>query len=181
MDGLAAQGLVMVHTGNGKGKTTAALGLSLRAWGDGLRVLILQFIKGSWKYGELEALRALGEIDGRIEVRRCGKGFSRRDAAHQEEHKQAAEKAHQEAVDEIQSGRWDLIVLDEINYAVKFGLLEIAQVLALLDQKPPALHLLLTGRDAAPELVERADLVTEMKLIKHPYQKGIKAQKGIEF
>ena len=178
---MATQGLVMVHTGNGKGKTTAALGLSLRAWGDGLRVLILQFIKGSWKYGELEALHALGEIDGRIEVRRCGKGFSQRDDAHQEEHKKAAEEAYQEASAEVQSGNWDLIVLDEINYAVKFGLLEIGQVLALLDQKPPALHLLLTGRDAAPALIERADLVTEMTLIKHPYQKGIKAQKGIEF
>ena len=85
------------------------------------------------------------------------------------------------AREEIQSGQWDLIILDEINYAVKFGLLAVDKVLSLLDEKPPALHLLLTGRDAAPALIDRADLVTEMRLIKHPYQKGIKAQKGIEF
>lgn len=178
---MAAQGLVMVHTGDGKGKTTAALGLAMRAWGDGLRVLILQFIKGSWKYGELETLRTLGEMGGRIEVRRCGLGFSRRDDAHRAEHQEAAEKAYQEARAEIQSGQWDLIILDEINYAVKFDLLAVDKVLTLIEEKPPALHLLLTGRDAAPAVIDRADLVTEMKLIKHPYQKGIKAQKGIEF
>jgi len=181
MEDLTAQGLVIVHTGTGKGKTTAALGLAMRAWGDGLRILILQFIKGSWKYGELETLRTLQRADGRIEVRRRGRGFSRRDIEHKAEHKQVAMEAWQEAVAEIQSGNWDMIILDEINYAVKFDLLEIAQVLALIDQKPSQLHLVLTGRDAAPELIERADLVTEMKLIKHPYQGGIKAQKGIEF
>lgn len=178
---LAARGLIIVHTGNGKGKTTAALGLAVRAWGDGLRVLILQFIKGSWKYGELEALRILGETDGRLEVRRGGRGFSQRDTEDKAEHRKAAQKAWREALEEITAFRWDLIVLDEINYAVKFGLVEIEQVMDLLDKKPPELHLVLTGRDARPELIERADLVTEMRLIKHPYQKGIKAQKGIEF
>lgn len=181
MDELAAQGLIIVHTGNGKGKTTAALGLAMRAWGDGFRILILQFIKGSWKYGELEALKTLGQIDGRIEIRRCGRGFSRRDDEQRAAHQEAAEQAYQEAEKEIQSDRWDLIILDEINYAVKFELLTVDKVMGLLDKKPSALHLVLTGRDAAPELIERADLVTEMKLIKHPYQKGIKAQKGIEF
>lgn len=178
---LAARGLIIVHTGNGKGKTTAALGLAVRAWGDGLRVLILQFIKGSWKYGELEALRILGETNGRLEVRRGGRGFSQRDTEDKAEHRKAAQEAWREALEEITASRWDLIVLDEINYAVKFGLVEIEQVMELLDKKPPELHLVLTGRDARPELIERADLVTEMKLIKHPYQKGIKAQKGIEF
>ncbi len=178
---LAARGLIIVHTGNGKGKTTAALGLAVRAWGDGLRVLILQFIKGSWKYGELEALRILGETDGRLEVRRGGRGFSQRDTEDKAEHRKAAQEAWREALEEITAFRWDLIVLDEINYAVKFGLVEIEQVMDLLDKKPPELHLVLTGRDARPELIERADLVTEMRLIKHPYQKGIKAQKGIEF
>ena len=178
---LAARGLIIVHTGNGKGKTTAALGLAVRAWGDGLRVLILQFIKGSWKYGELEALRILGETNGRLEVRRGGRGFSQRDTEDKAEHRKAAQEAWREALEEITASRWDLIVLDEINYAVKFGLVEIEQVMELLDKKPSELHLVLTGRDARPELIERADLVTEMKLIKHPYQKGIKAQKGIEF
>lgn len=178
---LAARGLIIVHTGNGKGKTTAALGLAVRAWGDGLRVLILQFIKGSWKYGELEALRILGETDGRLEVRRGGRGFSQRDTEDKAEHRKAAQKAWREALEEITAFRWDLIVLDEINYAVKFGLVEIEQVMDLLDKKPSELHLVLTGRDARPELIERADLVTEMRLIKHPYQEGIKAQKGIEF
>lgn len=178
---MAARGLIIVHTGNGKGKTTAALGLAVRAWGDGLRVLILQFIKGSWKYGELETLRILGEMNGRMEVRRGGRGFSQRDIEDKAEHRKAAQEAWREALEEITASRWDLIVLDEINYAVKFGLVEIEQVMELLDKKPPELHLVLTGRDARPELIERADLVTEMKLIKHPYQKGIKAQKGIEF
>ncbi len=178
---MAARGLIIVHTGNGKGKTTAALGLAVRAWGDGLRVLILQFIKGSWKYGELEALRILGETNGRLEVRRGGRGFSQRDTEDKAEHRKAAQEAWRKALEEITASRWDLIVLDEINYAVKFGLVEIEQVMDLLDKKPPELHLVLTGRDARPELIERADLVTEMKLIKHPYQKGIKAQKGIEF
>ena len=178
---MAARGLIIVHTGNGKGKTTAALGLAVRAWGDGLRVLILQFIKGSWKYGELETLRILGEMNGRLEVRRGGRGFSQRDTEDKAEHRKAAQKAWREALEEITASRWDLIVLDEINYAVKFGLVEIEQVMELLDKKPSKLHLVLTGRDARPELIERADLVTEMRLIKHPYQKGIKAQKGIEF
>lgn len=178
---LAARGLIIVHTGNGKGKTTAALGLAVRAWGDGLRVLILQFIKGSWKYGELETLRILGEMNGRMEVRRGGRGFSQRDTEDKAEHRKAAQEAWREALEEITASRWDLIVLDEINYAVKFGLVEIEQVMELLDKKPSKLHLVLTGRDARPELIERADLVTEMRLIKHPYQKGIKAQKGIEF
>ncbi len=178
---LAARGLIIVHTGNGKGKTTAALGLAVRAWGDGLRVLILQFIKGSWKYGELETLRILGEMNGRLEVRRGGRGFSQRDTEDKAEHRKAAQEAWREALEEITASRWDLIVLDEINYAVKFGLVEIEQVMELLDKKPLELHLVLTGRDARPELIERADLVTEMRLIKHPYQKGIKAQKGIEF
>lgn len=178
---MAARGLIIVHTGNGKGKTTAALGLAVRAWGDGLRVLILQFIKGSWKYGELETLRILGEMNGRMEVRRGGRGFSQRDTEDKAEHRKAAQEAWREALEEITASRWDLIVLDEINYAVKFGLVEIEQVMELLDKKPLELHLVLTGRDARPELIERADLVTEMRLIKHPYQEGIKAQKGIEF
>lgn len=179
-------GLVIVHTGDGKGKTTAALGLAMRAWGDGLRVLMLQFIKGGWTYGELRAIEALGNASaagagGRIEVRQLGKGFTRKGSVPEEEHEKAAKEALSAAHEALTSGIWDLVILDEINYAVKFGLLTVADVLALLDERPKALHVVLTGRDAAPEVITRADLVTKMKLVKHPYQKGIKAQKGIEF
>ena len=173
-------GLIIVHTGNGKGKTTAALGLAIRAWGDGLRVLILQFIKGGWKYGEIETIKRLGEIDGRIELRRLGKGFQR-NTDDKAEHIAAAQEALKEAGEAFESGNYDLIILDEINYAVKFELITVEDVKALLAKRPAELHVVLTGRDAKEEIINLADLVTEMKLIKHPYQKGIKAQKGIEF
>lgn len=177
---METKGLILVHTGDGKGKTTAGLGLALRAWGSGLRVLILQFIKGGWKYGELEAIERLGQLDGRIEIRPLGLGLMRSDED-REKHIRAAAKALQESERMMVSGQYDLIIFDEINYAVKFGLISLDDVLALLDKKPENLHVLLTGRDARPELIERADLVTEMKLVKHPYQQGIKAQQGIEF
>lgn len=177
---METKGLILVHTGDGKGKTTAGLGLALRAWGSGLRVLILQFIKGGWKYGELEAIERLGQLDGRIEIRPLGLGLMRSDED-REKHIRAAAKALQESEQMMVSGQYDLIIFDEINYAVKFGLISLDDVLALLDKKPEKLHVLLTGRDARPELIERADLVTEMKLVKHPYQQGIKAQQGIEF
>ena len=177
---METKGLILVHTGDGKGKTTAGLGLALRAWGSGLKVLILQFIKGGWKYGELEAIERLGQLDGRIEIRPLGLGLMRSDED-REKHIRAAAKALQESERMMVSGQYDLIIFDEINYAVKFGLISLDDVLALLDKKPEKLHVLLTGRDARPELIERADLVTEMKLVKHPYQQGIKAQQGIEF
>jgi len=178
---METKGLIMVHTGDGKGKTTAALGLALRAWGSGLRVMILQFIKGGWKYGELEAIAKLGEINGRIEIRPMGLGLMSKSEAEKQQHIEAAHKAMLEAEKIITSGEYDLVILDEINYAVKFGLIEIDAVLALLDKKPAQEHILLTGRDAQPKLIDKADLVTEMKLIKHPFQQGIKAQRGIEF
>lgn len=177
---METKGLILVHTGDGKGKTTAGLGLALRAWGSGLRVMILQFIKGGWKYGELEAIERLGQLDGRIEIRPLGLGLMRSDED-REKHIRAAAKALQESERMMVYGQYDLIIFDEINYAVKFGLISLDDVLALLDKKPEKLHVLLTGRDARPELIERADLVTEMKLVKHPYQQGIKAQQGIEF
>jgi cob(I)alamin adenosyltransferase len=175
------QGLVIVHTGNGKGKTTAALGLAIRAWGDGFRVLILQFIKGGCTYGELKTIETLKNVDDRIEIDQGGLGFTNKGPTTQEEHKAAAQETLKRAKEEIQSGKWDLIILDEINYAVKYELIAENDMLQLLDLRPEDLHLVMTGRDAADSLVERADLVTEMKEIKHPYQKGIKAQKGIEF
>ena len=178
---METKGLIMVHTGDGKGKTTAALGLALRAWGSGLRVMILQFIKGGWKYGELDAIAKLGEIDGRIEIRPLGLGLMSKSEVERQQHIEAARKAMAEAEKVVVSSEYDLVILDEINYAVKFGLIEIADVLSLLDKKPLQEHILLTGRDAREELIDKADLVTEMKLIKHPFQKGIKAQRGIEF
>jgi cob(I)alamin adenosyltransferase len=175
----ARRGLIIVHTGNGKGKTTAALGMGLRSWGQGLKVLFIQFIKGNWTYGELKAIAALVP---RFEIRQMGEGFiDVPDSKPLEKHRQAAGAALNAARMEILSGNWDLIVLDEINYAVKYGLVALDQVLGLLELKPPSLHLVLTGRDASPEIIDRADLVTEMKEIKHPHQKGVKAQKGIEF
>ncbi|MEW5953722.1 MAG: cob(I)yrinic acid a,c-diamide adenosyltransferase [Bacillota bacterium] len=173
------KGLVLVFTGNGKGKTTSSLGMALRAWGQGMRVLVLQFIKGGWHYGELKAAELLGE---RFEIRPLGEGFIK-DAGPDalKEHKKAAANALATAAQEIKAGQYDLVILDEINYALGFGLVELVDVLKIIDEKPEALHLVLTGRNAAPEVVERADLVTEMKEIKHPFTKGIMAQKGIEF
>ena len=173
------QGLLMVHTGEGKGKTTAALGLALRAFGSGLRVLILQFIKGGQTYGELEAIKILSENSPRIKILQCGLGFTTQ--GDKAEHKKFAEETLKLAEKEILSGDWDLIILDEINYAVKFNLISETEMLELIKLRPPELHLLLTGRDATKKLIELADLVTEMKLIKHPFQAGIKAQRGIEF
>lgn len=171
-------GLVIVHTGNGKGKTTAALGLAMRAWGEGLKVLILQFIKGGWKYGELNALAKFAPD---ITVKQCGEGFTRRGNTDMKKHQEAARKALDEAKIEMNSGKWNMIILDEINYAIDFDLIAKEQVLALIEQKPDDLHLVLTGRNAKPEIIDKADLVTEMKEIKHPFKQGIKAQKGIEF
>lgn len=172
-------GLIIVHTGNGKGKTTAALGMGLRAWGQGFRVLIIQFIKGGWKYGELEAAEKLGPD---FVIRPMGEGFVKggKDDA-MAEHRRAAAEALQAAEHEIRSENWDLIVLDEINYALKFGLISLEAVLNLLTDKPSGLHLVLTGREAHPAIIDKADLVTEMREVKHPYKKGIKAQKGIEY
>lgn len=171
-------GLTIIHTGNGKGKTTAALGLAIRAWGEGLKVLILQFIKGGWKYGELAALE---KFSPDITVKQCGEGFTRRGNTDMQKHIDAAKKTIEEAKTEIQSGRWDMVILDELNYAIDFGLVPIESALDLIDTKPQNMHIIITGRNAKPEIIERADLVTKMKEIKHPFQKGIKAQKGIEF
>ncbi len=172
-------GLVVVHTGNGKGKTTAALGLAIRAWGQGFKVLILQFIKGSWKYGEL---KALAQFSPNLCIEQAGEGFIKRvEGEEKEKHIEAAKTTFARAKVEIASQAWDMIILDELNYAVKFGLIEKQAVLDLVKAKPENLHLVITGRDATAELIEAADLVTEMKEVKHPYKKGIKAQQGIEF
>jgi len=175
---MARRGLVIVHTGNGKGKTTAALGLALRAVGQGLKVSVVQFIKGSWKYGELRAPEFLPGF----EIQAMGRGFV--DPGSAEPHPEdlaLARETFAAARDKVVSGRYDLVILDEVNYAVRFGLLGVESVLQLIREKPPQVHLVLTGRDARPEVVEAADLVTEMREVKHPFASGVKAQRGIEF
>jgi cob(I)alamin adenosyltransferase len=173
------RGLVLVFTGNGKGKTTAALGTALRAIGYGHRVAIIQFIKGTWRYGEMDALERIPEI----ELHRSGAGFYKimGDNLPDEVHRQAARDGLELAREKLRSGRYRLVILDEINNAVHTGLLDVRDVLGLIDDKPDGVDLILTGRDAAPEVQERADLVTEMREIKHPFQKGILARKGIDY
>lgn len=175
------KGLVVVHTGEGKGKTTAALGMAIRSWGNNLRVLILQFIKGSWTYGELKAIETLNSVDGRIEIRQGGLGFTRKGNTGEENHRIAAEALLHTALHEISKGSWDMIILDEFNYAYSFGLVHREELNQILSVRPGKTHLVFTGRNAPKELIERADLVTEMRLIKHPFQRGIQAQMGIEF
>lgn len=181
------KGLVLINTGTGKGKTTAALGTAIRAWGDGQKVLILQFIKGAWKYGELKAIETLGKAEGRIEIRPMGDGFvfhNKKDPENEErlaEKKELARRAWDMVRKEVMSGAWDLIVLDEINYAIHFGMLETEEVARLIRERPPRLNMILTGRYAPKELIDLADTVTEMTLVKHAFQKGIRARKGIEF
>lgn len=173
------KGLILVNTGNGKGKTTAALGMGLRAWGQGMKVLVLQFIKGGWKYGELKAIEKLGPD---FEMRQMGEGFIQgADDKSIDEHRHAAGEALKAAKAEFSNAKYDLIILDEILYAIHYGLVAQKDVLDLLDTKPEKMHVVLTGRNASPEIIARADLVTEMREIKHPYTQNIPAQKGIEF
>ncbi len=175
-----AHGLVIVYTGDGKGKTTAALGMALRAVGRGWKVLMVQFGKGSWHYGELDAAERLAPD---LEIHPMGVGFYKilDDTHTEQEHRAAADKALQFSREKILSHEYDMIVLDEINGAISAGLVALKDVLGLLDARPEDLTLVLTGRSAPLELIERADLVTEMREIKHPYQKGILAQKGIDY
>ena len=173
------KGLIIIFTGKGKGKTTAAMGQALRAVGQGLKVLMLQFVKGTWDYGELESVKRL-EPD--FEIQPLGKGFIRSNSKLDEnEAQENVNQSWKQARNEILSDKYDMIILDEINYVISYGLLPVEEVLALFEEKPDRLHLILTGRDAHQSIVERADLVTEMNEIKHQYSKGIKAQKGIEF
>ncbi|MFQ5664485.1 MAG: cob(I)yrinic acid a,c-diamide adenosyltransferase [Terriglobia bacterium] len=173
------KGLIIVHTGPGKGKTTAALGLAFRAVGSGLKVLMVQFIKGSWHYGELDAAKLLGE--DQFVIRPMGGGFVKLGGEIDPEDKRAAEEAWAFARQKLFSGEFDMIILDEINYAISYGLVPVGGVAETLKQKPEAVHVVLTGRSAPRELIELADLVTEMREVKHPYQKGIPAQRGIEY
>ncbi|MDD5088603.1 MAG: cob(I)yrinic acid a,c-diamide adenosyltransferase [bacterium] len=174
------RGLVLVNTGDGKGKTTAALGTVLRAVGYGHRCLIVQFIKGSWMYGELKSIRRL---EPEVEFHRMGKGFVGivDDNLPRVEHEKAAREALAFAKEKLASGAYRLVLLDEIFVAVTLGLLAVSDVLDLLDARPAATTLILTGRGAPPEVIERADTVTEMREIKHAFRQGILAQRGVDF
>jgi cob(I)alamin adenosyltransferase len=173
------RGLIIVNTGPGKGKTTAAMGTALRAVGQGMRVLMLQFLKGSWHYGELDAVQAFGD---RFVLKQMGRGFVKVGAEKPDpEDVRLVEGAWAEAAKAIQSGQWDLVVLDEINYAISYGMLEAGTVVETLKQKPEMVHVILTGRNAHPTIVELADTVTEMRQVKHAYEKGVMAQRGIEY
>lgn len=176
------RGLVMVYTGEGKGKTTAAVGLAARAAGNRLRVFFLQFIKGQWRSGEREALRALAPY---VELAVTGRGFTlehlRDPRIPMQTHQEAAAAGWALAKELLRRGEHDMLVLDELLGAISAGLVPLAEVLDAIRARPPHLHLVITGRGAPAELVEVADLVSEVVPIKHPFQQGIKAQRGIEF
>jgi len=173
------RGLIIVNTGPGKGKTTAAMGTGLRAVGQGLKVLMLQFLKGSWHYGELDAVKAFGD---NFVMKQMGRGFVKVGGAEPDpEDVKMVEEAWNESRAAILSGQWDLVILDEINYAISYGMLDPAKVVEALQQKPEMVHVILTGRNAHPTIVELADTVTEMRQVKHAYEKGVEAQRGIEY
>jgi cob(I)alamin adenosyltransferase len=177
---MGKDGLIIVYTGGGKGKTTAALGMALRAVGYNHKICLIQFIKGSWPYGEMVSLKRL---EPELELIIAGKGFVGiiDDKSPREEHIKIAKQALQISKEKIQSGNYNIVILDEVNYAVNLGLIDVKDVLELIKSKPENLNLVLTGNHARQEIIDLADLVTEMKEIKHPYKSGIKAKKGIDF
>ena len=177
---MSQKGLVIVYTGGGKGKTSAALGLVLRAVGYNHKVCMVQFVKGSWHYGELDSAKRLAP---EFELITAGKGFVGilDDKSPREEHLKAANDTLAISREKIMSGKFDVVILDEINYAVQLELLKLDDVINLIKSKPAELDLVLTGNHATKEVIELADLVTEMKEIKHPFKSGIKAKKGIDF
>jgi cob(I)alamin adenosyltransferase len=172
------KGLVLVFTGDGKGKTTAALGLALRTLGHGDQVAVVQFIKGGWQPGEAKALELFGEA---LHWHALGEGFTW-ETQDRERDRQLVQQAWEQSLVYLADASRKLVVLDEVNVALKLGYLGIEQVLAGLNLRPELTHVALTGRGAPPQLLERADLVTEMKLVRHPFrEQGVKAQRGIEF
>ncbi|MEE8623023.1 MAG: cob(I)yrinic acid a,c-diamide adenosyltransferase [Alphaproteobacteria bacterium] len=171
------RGLIIVHTGKGKGKSTAAFGLAIRALGHGMRVGVVQFVKGVWETGERRVLARFPEL---VTVKAMGEGFTwdtqdrARDIA-------AARRAWETAREMIADKGYNVVILDELNIVLRYGYLALADVLETLKGKPREMHVVVTGRNAAPELIELADLVTEMTLVKHPFRSGVKAQPGIEY
>src|SRR6202171_2250585 len=173
------RGLIIVNTGPERGSPTAAMGTALRAVGSGMKVLMLQFLKGSWHYGELDAVHSFGD---RFIMKQMGRGFVKVGAEKPDpEDVKMVEEAWTEAERAIQSGEWDLVVLEEINYAISYGMLDPAKVAESLEKKPEMVHVILTGRNAHPTIVEAADTVTEMRQVKHADEKGVGAERGIEY
>ena len=172
------KGLIIVNTGDGKGKSTASFGLALRAAGNKMNVFIMQFMKGPWKAGERKALKKLSEY---VEYEAMGDGFTW-DTDNPEQDKKTAREAFDIAKEKLMSEKYQIIILDEINYVLEYKFFPLDEFLDTLKNKPESVHVVCTGRNAHAKLIEIADLVTEMKLIKHPYdEQGIPAQKGIEF
>jgi cob(I)alamin adenosyltransferase len=176
----STSGLLIVYTGDGKGKTSAALGMCVRAVGHGWKVCLIQFIKGTWKYGELQGIKRL---EPEVELHVVGEGFVgiMDDTKSIEEHRRAAQQGVSLAVEKLRSGEYRLVILDELNVAMKLGLVTKEEVQQIIDARSERQHLVITGRDAPDWLQEQADLVTEMREIKHPFRKGIPAQKGIDW
>lgn len=174
---MSRKGLLMVNTGNGKGKTTAALGLAFRALGHQLPVCMIQFIKGHWKYGELKAAT---RFEGLLDFRVTGEGFTWK-SKDLEKDRKAAQAGWEMTKSIIAAGRHHLVILDEFTWLLKYGIVDWEEAARVLQNRPEGLHVLITGRDAPEPLIEAADLVTEMYEVKHPYRAGVKAQKGIEW
>lgn len=170
-------GLVIVHTGDGKGKTTAALGLALRALGNDMPVCMVQFIKGKWKTGEQQAAKLFGD---RFEIHAVGDGFTW-DTKDRDKDMEMVRAGWQLAMEKVATGHFRMLILDEILYVLGYDYFPESEVLAFLSARPKNLHVVLTGRGASKKMIAAADLVTEMGAIKHPYKEGIQAQKGIEF
>lgn len=174
--GTESRGLIMIYTGNGKGKTTAALGLVFRALGRNMSVAVVQFIKGKWKTGERLFAEQLPQLSFQV----MGHGFTwESDDLSQD--KQAAVSAWEEALRTINTGEKQLVILDELTYAFHYGWLQVDDVVEALRQRPQHVHVVITGRNAPAELLESADLVTEMQAVKHPYSQGMKAQMGVDY
>ena len=177
------KGLLIVHTGKGKGKSTAAFGLAVRAIGNDMKVGVVQYVKGKWQTGERGVLE---HFPDQVEIRTMGEGFTwdTQDRARDISAAKAAWEASKEMIEACRATppKYDLVVLDELNIVLRYDYLALDEVIAFLRDKPADLHVVVTGRNAKPELIEIADLVTEMTLVKHPFrEQGVKAQKGIEF
>jgi cob(I)alamin adenosyltransferase len=171
------KGLLSVFTGDGKGKTTAALGLAFRALGHGKKVCFIQFIKGAWVSGEAKFSKNLHEF---LDFHVMGRGFTWK-SEDIEKDREAAREAWNFAVRMIRENSYDLIVLDELTYLIQYNMMTEEEILRVLKNKPKRLHLVVTGRNASSGLLELADLITEMKAVKHPYASGVKAQKGFDY
>jgi cob(I)alamin adenosyltransferase len=171
------KGLIQVYTGNGKGKTTAALGLALRAVGHGFKVFVIQFMKGNINYGELESAKKLFPY---LTIKQMGRETFISKTNPDPIDIKMAQEGFALAEQAIKNGEFDIVILDEINVALDYGLIALSDLLQLIDSKPASVELILTGRNAKPEIMEKADLVTEMVERKHYYDKGIPARKGIE-